>query len=245
MCNKTIWIFGASKSIGNYIALGLSKEHNVVCFTRSPLSNSVDNLRSVIIDFTNLDKFKEKIFEELFIKIPDGVVFSQRYRPQSNDCNEVDNIINGINTETLPIVIFFEALKNITLKNPISCILLTSVAGTKTHIDLPIYYHLLKSNLIIISNYYSIILRSKNVKINIISLGEFYKYNVNEYSKIEKLKYNKLKKYTFSEKIIEMKEIFDLIYFLLAKESNALTGQNIFLDGNLSNIAQESIIRTK
>ena len=42
-----------------------------------------------------------------------------------------------------------------------------------------------------------------------------------------------------------MKEIFDLIYFLLAKESKALTGQNIYLDGNLSNIAQESIIRTK
>ena len=42
-----------------------------------------------------------------------------------------------------------------------------------------------------------------------------------------------------------MKEIFDLIYFLLAKDSNALTGQNIFLDGNLCNIAQESIIRSK
>ena len=165
MFNKTIWIFGGSKSIGNYIALGLSKEFNVVCFTRTPVSNNLDNIRSVIIDFSNLDKFKEKIFAELSINIPDGVVFSQRYRPQSNDSNEVDNIINGINTETLPIVLFFETLKNSTLKNPISCILLTSVAGTKIHIDLPIYYHLLKSNLIVIANYYSIILRSKISKL--------------------------------------------------------------------------------
>ena len=76
-------------------------------------------------------------------------------------------------------------------------------------------------------------------------MGEFHKYKIEDYNLIEKQKYNKLKKYTFSEKIIEMKEIFDLIYFLLAKVSYALTGQNIFLDGNLCNIAQESIIRSK
>jgi enoyl-[acyl-carrier-protein] reductase (NADH) len=58
-------------------------------------------------------------------------------------------------------------------------------------------------------------------------------------------KKNSLKKYTFSKKIIEMQQIYDLIYFLLIENSKAITGQNIFLDGNLCNIAQESIIRSK
>ena len=245
MIKKTIWVFGGSKSIGNFTAKNLTKEFNVVCFSRTDTSNNLNNYRSVIIDFSNLDNFKKKILEELNIRIPDGVVFSQRYRPVSKNILEIDNIIKGIYTETLPLVIFFEAIKNFPLKKNISCVLLTSVAGTKIHIDLPIYYHLLKSNLIVIANYYSIIFRSKNIKINVISLGEFHKYKIEDYNLIEKQKYQSLKKYTFSKKIIEMQQIYDLIYFLLIENSKAITGQNIFLDGNLCNIAQESIIRSK
>lgn len=242
---KNIWVLGSSKSIGNYLAIRFSEKNKVLGFSRKNSSLENVNFKNLNIDLKDTDNFKQVVITELNKTIPDGIIFCQRYRSSHKGESIIPDIHNGNILELYPIIIIIEELKKFSINfENISIVLLTSIAGEFIHVDLPLYYHILKSNTLTINNYYSIKLRNSGIRINTIILGEFLKYNFQSYSESEKKKYELLKKFTNNSEIVKMEDIYNTINYLISNESKNLTGQTIKLDGNLSFIAQESIIRT-
>ena len=240
---RNIWIIGSSKSIGFYLSKKLSVNDFVTGFSRNITKIEYINFKSLEIDLTDPLNFVKCIKTEIATNTPDAIIFCQRYR--STNTNDVLNDIhNGINLEIAPIILLINELKNLNYNNKkISIILFTSIASELIHLDLPLYYHLLKSNTITLSNYYSVNEREAGLRINTIILGEFLKYNINSYSVEEKDKFAMLKLFSNNLEIVTMSDIFQLVDFLISDNSEKINGQVFRLEGNIHNIAQESIIR--
>ena len=237
---KEFWVFGATKSVGIAITRKLAESNRVITFSRKKIQSS-ENIHQIIVDFNDAEKVNSVIQQQLTKSLPDGVIFCQRYRPDSE--NALSNIINGCTVELGPVISFVEHIRTISHEKQISIVLLTSSAGKLIHVDLPLYYHILKSNTICINEYISVHERQNKIRINCICLGEFLKYNLNEYKESEIAKFDIIRQYSFDAQIITMSDISGLIYFLVSSASSSITGQVLFMEGNLINIAQESLLR--
>lgn len=237
---KEYWVFGATKSVGKAITAKLSAGDHVVAFSRRSLGQ-LENVMEQILDFEDNYAVDRSIQAQLEKSIPDGIIFCQRYRPGTDDT--LSNIIKGCTVELGPVISLVESLRKTGHTKPVAIVLLTSVAGKLVHVDIPLYYHILKANTFCINNYVSVHERDNNVRINCICLGEFLKYDITQYNETQLAKFDVLRDYSYNHEIVDMSQIINLITFLVSEESTAITGQVLFMDGNLSNIAQESILR--
>lgn len=234
------WVFGATKSVGKGLAEILSEGNIIVSFSRRIIETS-PTIQQVLVDFNDFEKVNDTINKQLIKSIPDGVIFCQRYRPNSE--GTLKNIINGCIVELGPVISFIENIKKVMPEKEVSVVLLTSIAGELIHVDIPLYYHILKSNTLCMNKYISVHERHSKIRINCICLGEFLKYHISEYNEPEIAKYNVLRNFTNNSKIISIQEITDLVIFLVSSASYSLTGQVFLLEGNVNKIAQESLLR--
>ena len=238
---KEAWVFGATKALGKAVIGKLAVNSNIIAFSRRRVEDML-NTEQVIIDFINRKEVDSVIAGQLERNIPDVVVFCQRYRPESKD--ELTSIIEGCIIESGPVISLVMQLRKQKITKPVSIVLITSIAGKRTHVDVPLYYHILKSNTLCLNEYFSVHERNSHIRINCICLGEFVKYNINEYKEIEITKFELLKKYLYKNKMPDLDDVTGIIAFLASPVSGAITGQVFFMDGNLNNIAQESLIRS-
>ncbi|MBT5239412.1 MAG: SDR family oxidoreductase [Rhodospirillaceae bacterium] len=236
------WVFGGSKPLGVALREALSADSKVVSFSRSKADLEGDNHESVTIDFSNTAQLREVIRNRLPSEGPLGVVFCQRYRNEGGE-GELESIKAGLDVELAPVITLleeFDALKN----GPLSIVLISSVAGRFSHNDIPVWYHVLKSAALTATKVLANRNAASGTRVNCVVLGEFEKYPRDSYTDQEQKKFSELANFTLGKRICSKVDITNLITFLLSDQAEYVSGQTITLDGTLSDLSQESIIRS-
>ena len=104
-------------------------------------------------------------------------------------------------------------------------------------------YHLSKAALENLVKYYSVKFGNKNVRFNSISPGVIVKSESKKFFKTSK-KYRIMAREIIPlKRLCKTEDILNLCNFLCSDKSSYITGQNIFLDGGLSVLDQETVAR--
>ena len=218
---KTL-ISGGTRGIGLVTKRMLEKRGDLVTtFSRSP--SSINHIQMPI------DKFDYKL---LPYKKYDNLIFTHRYRGD-----------DGYEDLKITVNSLFKILDNCKffLSNDSSIVILGSNASKFVFFEQNSLYHASRAALTGINNYYSVKLGKFGIRCNIVNPGTVIKpENKNFYSENLKLVKN-IENLTPLKKMGKAEDVANLVLFLCSKNSNFITGQNISVDGGLSNISQESI----
>ena len=234
------WIFGSSKPLGLGLSQALREDHKVTCFSRS-IPTAAPN--TVAMDFSDVAATQRAIKERFAAAQPDGVVFCQRYRP-ADGLSDLEAVKAGLDVELAPVLAVIEAAKAAKASKPLSLVLISSVAGVAAHVDIALYYHLLKALTVSATRTLAVHGALDGLRVNCVILGEFQKYPREGYSDKEKQKFGALENYALSGRLCTIPDIADVIAFLLSDQARYVTGQVLRLDGGLSGLAPESVVRT-
>tara|TARA_Y100001978_G_C23664669_1_gene420563 strand:- start:321 stop:1004 length:684 start_codon:yes stop_codon:yes gene_type:complete len=219
---KTL-IAGSTKGIGLVTRKMLEERGDIV--TSFSRSNS-----------SNLSHIKMPIEEFDYTMLPynnyDNLIFAHRYRGNNNDEDFKISI-----TSLLKIL---DECNNF-LNNQSSIVILGSDASRLVFFEENNFYHATRSALSGINKYYSAKLGAQGIRCNMVSPGTVLKPENKDFYKKNPMILKKLEKITPLGKIGEAKDVGNLILFLCSNKSSFITGQNISIDGGLSNISQTSI----
>ncbi len=225
-------IVGGSKGLGKAIYLNFKKQNKNVLV----ISRSINNLKDhIYLDLKDKSSFsetlKQKINKNYKVR---SIIFCQRYRG--------DDVYGHFEVGLFSATRLINAIeKKLTKKS--SIIFINSIASKFIGSEQGLGYHLSKAALENLVKYYSVKFGKKNIRFNSISPGVIIKPESKEFFK-------KSKKYKIMAKeIIPLKrlcktdDILNLCNFLCSDKSSYITGQNIFLDGGLSILDQETVAR--
>jgi len=236
----TTWVFGSSSPLASSLLRDLTVRSSVVCFGRKPPEASVD---FVELDFAQPDLVGSSLLLNFRQRRPDGVVFCQRYRPDSG-VTDLDAIKVGLVTELGPLFRLIELMEGSTaVHRPLSIVLFSSVAGHQSHPDIPVYYHVLKAATLAACRALSSRLAPRGIRINCLILGEFLKNPKNRYPRSKLKHFSGIEKYSLSGRLCTLGDISRAVQFLLSNDAGFITGQELTIDGGLSLIGAESLIR--
>jgi NAD(P)-dependent dehydrogenase (short-subunit alcohol dehydrogenase family) len=237
------WVFGASKPLGNTLARKLAQQFTVITFSRSHISIIGNHVQHFKIDFADNSTLREVITQAIRLYgFPNGVAFCQRYRG-GHKTELISELSDGIQVELGPTLALLDSLGNRHKGNSLSIVMFTSVAYEKVNPDIPLNYHILKAATASFVRYQAMALRLLDVKINAIVLGEFLKYSIDSYSFSEKQKYSNLARISNIGRTCTVADVVSLAEFLLVNPSLALNGQLINLEGGVSQLAAEALVR--
>tara|TARA_A100001011_G_scaffold376730_1_gene439640 strand:- start:4072 stop:4785 length:714 start_codon:yes stop_codon:yes gene_type:complete len=225
-------VVGGSKGIGKAIYLNLKKQNkNVFVISRSLKKSK---------NFINLDLSSPKLIKrEIEIKIKKkfkvkSLIFCQRYRG--------DDLYGHFEIGLFSSKYFIDALGKSLIKNS-SIVFINSIASQFIVSEQNLGYHLSKAALENFVKYYAVKFGEKQIRFNSISPGTVVKPESKKF-------FSKSKKYKLvAKKIIPLKrlcktdDIVNLTNFLCSDKASYITGQNIFLDGGLSVLGQETVAR--
>ncbi len=187
-------------------------------------------------DSVNNNHIKMPIEEFDYKKLPhnnyDNLIFAHRYRG--------NNLQEDFKITVTSLLKILDDCSNF-LNNNSSIVILGSDASKLVFFEENNIYHVTRSALSGVNKYYSVKLGGKGIRCNMVSPGTIIKpENKNFYKKNPDI-LEKFKKITPLGKMGEAKDVANLILFLCSKNSSFITGQNITIDGGLSNISQSSI----
>ena len=187
-------------------------------------------------DLVNVDDIS-RAFDEIFQKssVIDYLVFSQRNRTKTEDYDyEFKLTLNSVNE-------IIEITKNYLSKNA-SIVVLGSPAS-QFIVDETLHYHTSKAALESLVKYYAVKLGPSSIRVNCILPGTVIKKENKEFYE------NNHELTLLFKHIIPLSrqgtddDIAKLVSFLCSDDSSFITGQNIFVDGGLSLVGQESLAR--
>lgn len=236
------WIFGASKPVGIALRDSSIDASKTVSFSRTSVEVAGEHQESVIVDFSDHDKLRTEIRERIPSTGALKAAFCQRYRAGAGQ-DDITAIHEGLDVELAPILILLDEVREAGRSNDLSVVLMSSVAGRLTHEDVPFWYHVLKSMTLTATKVLAAKGASSGVRVNCVMLGEFEKHPRESYTDDEREKFSTLEAFTLGQRLCTKGDIVNLADFLLSDRAKYITGQVIALDGGLSDISQESIIR--
>jgi len=237
------WVFGASKPLGIGLANHLKASHDVTCFSRSLPKSETERLSFVRVDFSDVVKMRELVQARMVADAPDGAVFCQRYRPPFGQ-SDLDAVKAGLDVELAPVLSVLGAFNAARRATPFSLVLISSVAALAAHNDIPLYYHILKAVTVTAARTLAAYGAPSGLRVNCLILGEFEKYPRGEYKAQEKAKFAALETFTLSRQICKISDIAGVAAFLLSGNARYVSGQMIRLDGGMSGLAPEYVVRS-
>ena len=238
---RRIWVFGSTSPLGTALLRGLEGEAELICFGRSEPDGDTNRVR---VDFSDEQNLRHALRVNFVERPPSGIVFAQRYRPVM-ESPTLDSVAAGLKVELGPLFALVDLLKE--YGNPgllRSIVMYSSTAAHSTHLDVPVFYHLLKSATLSSVISLSHDLGGYNVKINALILGDFLKYSIESYSDKEKLNFKKIAEISADRRCGSLSDVVAMTRYLLSSEANYITGQAIHVDGGANLIAPTSYIRT-
>jgi len=237
---KNIIVIGGSKGIGRvFVDRRVKRGDNVYVFARNFQIRNKKEAHFIKSDLTNQKKYLKKLKELLKkIKKVDAIVFAQRYRGIKNIWkNERLVSIETLNN-SLKLIDKYMSKKNS------SIIVVSSNASTNIAIEQPVSYHMAKAAISQIAKYYAVKFAKKKIRVNIISPTITLKpENIDFYNS------NKIIQKTFSDiiplgRMAHSDDICNVIDFLISNKSSFITGQTFVVDGGLSLLTPEVLIRS-
>jgi NAD(P)-dependent dehydrogenase (short-subunit alcohol dehydrogenase family) len=218
----------------------LTSRTAVWCFGRTPPTS---NSKFFQVDLAQPDAVASVMRRAYAEQPPKGIVFCQRYRP-APEVSEIEAIQRGLAVELGPLFSLLCLLEGSTAPTPLrSIVLLSSVAGKESHPDISINYHILKATTLAASRCLAPRLGPLGIRLNCVVLGEFLKVPRHSYPDHKVRQFGKLEKFTLEHRICSAEDISKAIRFLLSDDSAFLTGQELILDGGISLLGPESLIR--
>ena len=223
-------VVGGTRGIGKVVSKLLSKRGDLV-YTISRRKIKIGNHFSIDLENEKKIKLLKKKIKSRKVK---NLVFCQRYR--GSDAKK-EHIVSNLATK-----IIIEILQKNFSKDA-SIIIVASTASKMIFQGQSPEYHFSRAALVSISKYYSIKLGSQGVRCNSIMPGTIIKPENKDFF----TKKNPLRKLISFisplKKMVNATDVANLVEFLTSDKSAAITGQNIYVDGGLSNVGQESVAR--
>lgn len=241
---KYFIVVGGSRGIGREFIKNLSKndKNTILLLSRT----SVDIEKSNIIHFkTDLLKKKDIVntiekIKKLEYKI-DSVFFCQKYRIIAKEQYSLKDDFS-INVEATKNII--ELIKeSFNQKGLKSIVVVGSIASKFVATEQPVDYHISKSALIGLVNFYAVELGILGVRINMVSPSTVIKDENKKFYKNNKSLYHIYKDISPLNDVVKVKDVINLVKYLLSKKSRFITGQNIIIDGGISLQWQEVLSR--
>jgi NAD(P)-dependent dehydrogenase (short-subunit alcohol dehydrogenase family) len=226
MSKKHYIIVGGSRGLGGLLAKSLLKDgHRISILSRHAPSIATDSsIEHISVDL----RCSQELLDILSSKLTeswDGLVFSQRYRPDNKNgashmdewcvavdsCREIlDYLGKTANTNAAVVVVGSEASQLIVRDQKIS-------------------YHTTKGALEQLVRYYAVAFGGCGIRINMVAPCAFEKETAWEDEK--RTRYAKLNPL---RTIVTDRDVISSIKFLLSSEARCITGQSIILDAGMS-----------
>ena len=240
---KTYLIVGGSKGLGRAFIKQLIKEkkNRILLISRSNidfLDEKIIYFQTNLLDGFSLASTLESIKNSYEL---DALVFFQKYRVKKD---EKSNLIDEfrVNVEATKIVI--ETLQESFLNKGLrSIVVVGSIASRFVAQEQNVDYHITKSSLVGLVNYYAVSLAQKGIRINIVSPSTVLKDENRKFYQNNKELMTLYKSISPLKSIVQAKDVANLIKYLLSKKSKFITGQDIFIDAAISKLWQEAIGR--
>jgi NAD(P)-dependent dehydrogenase (short-subunit alcohol dehydrogenase family) len=233
-------VVGGSKGVGREFIKNLLDDdsNRVTIVSRGSIDIKSDKIEHVSVDLNDIDNLSLQLRS---ISEIDSIVFFQKYRPSSKceyDFNQEMNI-NVIATKQI-IEILENKFKPSGLR---SIVLIGSVASNFIASEQPIDYHISKSSLIGILKYYAVKLGESGIRVNMVSPSTIIKDENKAFYDSNVELYELYKKISPLKDVVKAKDVSNLVYYLLSKKANFITGQDITIDGGISLQWHESLMR--
>lgn len=231
---KNIIIFGSSGLIGASLKKRLCEKYNIFCFDLKKKESS-----DFICNVKNYDGTEKKIRKLLKkIKKIDGVIIcvypkiKKKYFNNSLDLNSKE-LTNEINNHFQP---FFNLnkmfIKYFEKKGGGVILNFASIYGSflprfdiykGTRMNMPIYYALVKSSIIMMTKFLAKEYLNKKIRINSISPGGVFDFQHKSFVK-------RYSKYCANKSLLNQTDITGIVEFLISDDSKKITGQDFVID---------------
>lgn len=241
---KYFLVVGASKGIGREFIKKLlkNKKNRVLLISRSNVNIESKNVTHFKTDLLNEDDIRDtlKRIKKMEYKI-DSLLFAQKYRPASTAVNNLREELL-VNVEATKIII--EGLKQSFNKKGLkSIVVIGSIASAYVADEQAVDYHISKSALVGLVNYYAVTLGGMGIRINMVSPSTVIKDENRSFYNNNKILYDLYSMVSPLNSVLGSKDVVNLIKYLLFKKSKFITGQDIIIDGAISLQWQESLAR--
>jgi NAD(P)-dependent dehydrogenase (short-subunit alcohol dehydrogenase family) len=239
--NKHILIVGGTSGIGKIVALSFAKKCRLVSVIGRRKSNVLEktNIRQYSSDITDTEKLPETIqtILEEGGKIS-HLIFFQRYRDKKQNWDgELETSLTATKNIIELTIDNFDGCKDK------SIVIISSVIARFVAFEQPLSYHVVKAGLNQLVRFYAVSLGKKRLRINSVSPAAVMKDRAKDYYKKNNELEDLYRKLIPLGRIGTPEDIFGVVSFLCSEESIYITGQNIIVDGGLSLLAHEGMIR--
>ncbi len=235
---KNIILFGSSGLIGSSLKKNLNKNYNIIGIDKKKSLNT-----DILLD-TSKFKFSEKIIKKIIKKHKkiDAVIIC--IYPKTNIKKKTKYLNLNFKEFALEFNTHLEPFYNLNKifinyfekNNGGSIINFTSIYGSflprfeiykKTTMNMPMYYALVKSSIIMMTRFLAKQFLHKNIKINTISPGGIFDNQNKSFLK-------KYGNYSASKKLLNSQDLIGLVELLISDKAKKITGQNIIIDDGFS-----------
>jgi NAD(P)-dependent dehydrogenase (short-subunit alcohol dehydrogenase family) len=128
--------------------------------------------------------------------------------------------------------------------DPSNCIIITSsVIAHSVADEQPVSYHMAKSALEGMIRYYAVTLGKKGIRVNGISPAVTLKPENKEFYDSHPARVEMYKKHIPIGRMITVEDVANVVLFLCSSASSVMTGQTLVVDGGVSLLNQESLMR--
>ena len=235
---KKIILFGSSGLIGSSLKKHLEMQHDVIGVDKNKSKNS-----NFIFDSSNFNFSKKKIYQIInnYHKI-DAVIIclyprtSRKKHSKSLGLNFKD-FSKEISTHLEPFYnlnkIFIDYFKK---KGGGSIINFASIYGSflprfeiykDTNMDMPLYYAMSKSSLLMMTKYLAKLYLKQKIRINSVSPGGIFDNQNKNFLK-------KYSKFCSNNNLLKSSDLNGIIEFLISDYSKKITGQDFVIDDGFS-----------
>ena len=232
-------IVGGSKGLGRAVAQKMiSRGDKVSVISRSTPINKVDGVyyfEADIADTASLSLAMDKVAATGVINY---LVFCQRYRGQGDSwAGEIDVSISA----SRAVIDYFQDKFS---GEDNSILFVSSVFGDYVGEGQSLSYHLGKAGMNCLMRFYAVNLGKKGIRTNAVTPFTFIKDESKDFYNSQTELLNMYKEIVPLSRIGSADEIGDVILFFCSKQSRYVNGQNIYIDGGLSLVWQESIAKS-
>ena len=236
---KHFVVVGGSKGIGREFVKKLINENNrVTILSRNPIDINSENINHIPLDLNDISSFQKRLEK---IKDIDSISFFQKYRPKKEDCFNLNDEMNiSVNATKKIIDLLEDKFYKTGLK---SIVIIGSIASSFVALEQPANYHISKSALLGLLNFYAVHCGNLGIRVNMVSPSTVIKDENREFYKNNKELYTLYTTLSPLKSIVKSKDVANLVYYLSGENSQFITGQNITIDGGISLQWQESMAR--
>jgi len=240
---KTYLVVGGSKGNGREFIKQLMKSDRnlILLISRENIDLEFKNIihfPTDLLDEKQLLSTLKSIKEQYKL---DSIAFFQKYR--SSDGTE-DNLRNNFKVTIEATKLIIDATQDCFKKNGLrSIVLIGSIASKFVALEQSADYHIVKSALVGLLNYYAVSLAHFGIRLNMVSPGSIIKDENKIFYKKNKDLTNLYKSVTPLHEITTSSALFNLTYYLLSKKSKFIIGQDVWIESGSSLIWQEALAR--